>query len=144
MATALEGEAALKHLSSEHADVAIVDLMLPGINGSELARRLHALYPTLRVVLTSAYHLSERQLPAPTAAVVGSSPPLRAGRARGFLRAKLASSTPSSPPAHAAADCRTKSANLGESTREWMESATRLAGRRGGDLGARVRDRCAN
>jgi DNA-binding NarL/FixJ family response regulator len=36
-------------------DLAIVDLMLPGINGLEGTRRLKALRPDLRVVLISAY-----------------------------------------------------------------------------------------
>jgi DNA-binding NarL/FixJ family response regulator len=36
-------------------DLAIVDVMLPGINGLEGTPRLKALAPTLRVILVSAY-----------------------------------------------------------------------------------------
>jgi DNA-binding NarL/FixJ family response regulator len=36
-------------------DLAIVDVMLPGINGVEGAARLKALAPNLRVILISAY-----------------------------------------------------------------------------------------
>jgi DNA-binding response OmpR family regulator len=93
VATALDAEAALTQLVDKPADVAIVDLMLPGINGLELARRLHTLYPSMRVVLTSAYHLSERQLLRADCGVVGFVPkPFRLGELADFLRAKLAGS----------------------------------------------------
>ena len=36
-------------------DLAVVDVMLPGINGLDGARRLKALAPALRVILVSAY-----------------------------------------------------------------------------------------
>ncbi len=36
-------------------DLAVVDVMLPGINGLEGTRRLKALLPSLRVILVSAY-----------------------------------------------------------------------------------------
>jgi DNA-binding NarL/FixJ family response regulator len=36
-------------------DLAVVDVMLPGVNGLEGAPRLKALLPTLRVILISAY-----------------------------------------------------------------------------------------
>ena len=41
--------------------VAVIDLMMPGINGLDLARQIGRLYPGVRVVLASAYHLSARQ-----------------------------------------------------------------------------------
>ncbi|WP_394827077.1 response regulator [Pendulispora albinea] len=91
--TALDAEAALASLLVSPADIAIVDLMLPGINGIELARRLTRLYPKMRVVLTSAYHLSERQLLRADCGVVGFVPkPYRLDELAEFLRAKLASS----------------------------------------------------
>jgi DNA-binding NarL/FixJ family response regulator len=37
-------------------DIAVIDVMLPGIGGLEGTSRLKALYPTLRVFLVSAYH----------------------------------------------------------------------------------------
>jgi DNA-binding NtrC family response regulator len=42
-------------------EVAVIDLMMPGINGLELARQIGRLHPGVRVVLASAYHLSARQ-----------------------------------------------------------------------------------
>jgi DNA-binding NtrC family response regulator len=42
-------------------EVAVIDLMMPGINGLDLARQIGRLYPGIRVVLASAYHLSARQ-----------------------------------------------------------------------------------
>jgi len=42
-------------------EVAVIDLMMPGINGLELARQIGRLHPNIRVVLASAYHLSARQ-----------------------------------------------------------------------------------
>lgn len=42
-------------------EVAVIDLMMPGLNGLELARQIGRLYPGVRVVLASAYHLSARQ-----------------------------------------------------------------------------------
>ncbi len=60
---AADGEEALAFFESGgEVDVAIIDLMMPGISGLELAQRLRVVAPQVRVVLTSAYHLSERQL----------------------------------------------------------------------------------
>lgn len=59
---ASDGEQALTLLEQRSADLAVIDLMIPGINGLELARRLRTRRPDVRLVLTSAYHLSERQL----------------------------------------------------------------------------------
>lgn len=42
-------------------EVAVIDLMMPGINGLDLARQIGRLYPGVRVILASAYHLSARQ-----------------------------------------------------------------------------------
>ncbi|MBK8252435.1 MAG: response regulator [Polyangiaceae bacterium] len=42
-------------------DVAVIDLMMPGINGLDLARQIGRLHPGVRVILASAYHLSARQ-----------------------------------------------------------------------------------
>jgi len=90
--TVLDAESALASLALSPADVAILDLMLPGINGIELARRLSRLYPKMLLVLTSAYHLSERQLVRADCGVVGFVPkPYRLDELADFLRAKLAS-----------------------------------------------------
>jgi len=42
-------------VQSLRPDLAIVDIMLPGINGLDGTRRLKALAPCLRVILVSAY-----------------------------------------------------------------------------------------
>jgi CheY-like chemotaxis protein len=79
--------------------VAVVDLMLrgdAGTNGLELAREIRTTYPDTRVLLTSAYHLSERQLERADCGVSGFIPkPYDLGEAVSFIRAK-ASAPPSS------------------------------------------------
>jgi DNA-binding NtrC family response regulator len=47
--------AALEHLGRETADVALIDLRLPGIDGLELLRRLRALDETLPVVMLTGH-----------------------------------------------------------------------------------------
>jgi DNA-binding response OmpR family regulator len=59
---AIGGEQALQQLENITVHLAIVDLMMPRINGIELARRIRSHYPNMAIVLTSAYHMSERQL----------------------------------------------------------------------------------
>ena len=79
--------------------VALVDLMLrndSGTNGLELARELKLSCPLMRVLLTSAYHLSERQLERADCGVSGFIPkPYDVAEVVGFIRQKV-SSPPSS------------------------------------------------
>lgn len=85
-----DGEAALRVLDAHAVDVAIVDLMMPGINGLDLARRLRFRYPATRVVLTSAYHLSERQIERAAVGAVAFLPkPYRLDDLSEFLREKF-------------------------------------------------------
>jgi DNA-binding response OmpR family regulator len=87
---ARDAEGALHVLQVEPADIAILDLMMPGTNGMELARKMRDLYPDVRVVLTSAYHLSERQLTRADCGVVGFVPkPYVLSELAEFLRQKL-------------------------------------------------------
>ena len=96
---AADGESALSVLAAEDVDLAIIDLMMPGINGLDLARRMRFRHPEVRVILTSAYHLSERQLQRAEIRVLGFVPkPFEMDDLVGFLRAKL----PEVPPADAA------------------------------------------
>lgn len=59
---ALSGSQALTNLEGDSVDAAVVDLMMPGMNGLEMCRVLKQRYPEVSIVLTSAYHLSQRQL----------------------------------------------------------------------------------
>jgi DNA-binding NtrC family response regulator len=59
---AASGAAAMAGLEADGVDAAVVDLMMPGMNGLELCRLLKERHPNVRVVLTSAYHVSQRQL----------------------------------------------------------------------------------
>jgi CheY-like chemotaxis protein len=92
VATARSAEEAMAVLE-QHDDIllGLFDLMMPGMNGLELARHVRTRYPHVRVVLTSAYHLSERQLERADCGVVGFVPkPYELGELASFLRAKLA------------------------------------------------------
>lgn len=89
---------ALRLLGGEPYDAAVVDLMLPGTNGIQLARLVREQHPRTRVILTSAYHLSERQLVRADCGAVGFVPkPFDLGELARFLRAKLASVDPDHP-----------------------------------------------
>lgn len=86
-----DGQAALALIEEHSVDVAIVDLMMPGMNGLDLARRLRLRAPRVRVVLTSAYHLSERQLSRADVGAIGFVPkPYQLTDLVGFLRDKVA------------------------------------------------------
>lgn len=77
-------------------DLTMIDLMMPGLNGLELARQIRRLYPTVRVVLSSAYHLSARQVERADCGAVGFVPkPYRLDELCSFLRSKA---KPTSPP----------------------------------------------
>ncbi len=82
--------AAIEHLEQNPIDVVMVDLMLSEMNGLELARHVATHYPGSRVVLTSAYHLSERQLLRSNCGAVGFVPkPYAMDEVSGFLKSKL-------------------------------------------------------
>lgn len=53
--TATDGLAGLKAFESEWPDVVVTDESLPGLNGTELARRVKARAPRTRVILVSGY-----------------------------------------------------------------------------------------
>ncbi len=100
VSVARDADAAVQLLKTEPADIAIVDLMMPGTNGIELARRLRDLNPDVRVVLTSAYHLSERQLTRADCGVIGFVPkPYVLGELAAFLRSKLEGGSGTHPAA---------------------------------------------
>jgi CheY-like chemotaxis protein len=85
-----DAEEALGLLSTAGFDLAVVDLMMPGTNGIQLARVIRERHPRTRVVLTSAYHLSERQLVRADCGAVGFVPkPFDLTDLAHFLRSKL-------------------------------------------------------
>jgi DNA-binding response OmpR family regulator len=89
--TAAHAEEALMAMAAAPFDLALVDLMMPGINGIQLARMVRERFPRLLVVLTSAYHLSERQLVRADCGAVGFVPkPFDLTELARFLRGKLA------------------------------------------------------
>lgn len=55
-------DSAMKALEAASFDAALVDLMLPEVNGLDLARWIRSHCPAIRVILMSGYHLSERQI----------------------------------------------------------------------------------
>lgn len=84
------GERALAWLEGHEPDLAIVDLMMPGINGLDLARRMRMRRPDVRVILTSAYHLTERQLERAGTGVIAFVPkPYCMDELAVFLRSKV-------------------------------------------------------
>jgi len=88
--TAAGSDAALAQLQAQPFDVAILDLMLPGMNGIQLARVVRERHPSTCVVLTSAYHLSERQLARADCGATGFVPkPLDLSELARFLRSKV-------------------------------------------------------
>jgi len=49
--TVHNGEDALVHLSAHPADIVLLDVMLPGMHGIEVLRRIRALFPQMPVIL---------------------------------------------------------------------------------------------
>lgn len=90
--TAASATEALEVLRASTVDIAMVDLMMPGINGLELARQMRVLHPSVPVVLTSAYHLSQRQLERADVGSVGFVPkPFCMDELATFLSTKIGS-----------------------------------------------------
>jgi two-component system, NtrC family, response regulator AtoC len=59
-----DGEEALRTISKEQPDLALVDVVLPGIDGIEVLRQAKKISPATIVVMMSAYHLVERAVEA--------------------------------------------------------------------------------
>ncbi|MDC0683192.1 MULTISPECIES: response regulator [Sorangium] len=84
-------------LGSSPVDVAMIDLMMPDLNGLELARHIRHAFPRVRVVLSSAYHLSARQVERADCGAVAFVPkPYQVGEICRFLRAKTSVLAPAS------------------------------------------------
>jgi len=90
VAIASSGADAREHLMVSSFDVVLVDLMIPELNGLDLAREIRAAFPRTRIVLTSAYPLSQRQLERTECGAVGFVPkPYELEEVSRYLRAKL-------------------------------------------------------
>jgi len=64
VAEAASGEEAVR-LAAEHApDVALMDLVMPGLDGVEATRRLTRASPRTRVIMLTSYHEDEHIVPA--------------------------------------------------------------------------------
>jgi two-component system, NtrC family, response regulator AtoC len=61
---ATSGEDALKIVAEEKPDLALLDVVLPGINGIEVLRQARKISPAMVVVMMSAYHLVDRAVEA--------------------------------------------------------------------------------
>jgi two-component system response regulator AtoC len=59
---AVDGQHALEVIKQQAVDIVVCDLMMPRVDGLELARRLRFAHPRTRVILMSAYHLTRAQL----------------------------------------------------------------------------------
>jgi DNA-binding NtrC family response regulator len=85
-----DAESALRKLQGMEVDVVIVDLMMPGLNGLDLSRRIRFRYPKVSIVLTSGYHLTERQLSRIGIDSIAFVPkPYCLDDLSGFLRSKI-------------------------------------------------------
>jgi CheY-like chemotaxis protein len=91
VALASSSDDARQRLAEESGfDVVLVDLMIPELNGLDLAREIRLSFPRTRIVLTSAYPLSQRQLERTECGAVGFVPkPYELDEVSRYLRSKL-------------------------------------------------------
>lgn len=95
--SAASGEQALRVLAEKSVDVAMVDLMLPGMSGLDLTRQIRRMFPAVRVFLSSAYHLSVRQMERADCGAAGFVPkPYQLSELSSALRGKSATSAQAS------------------------------------------------
>ncbi len=101
------GPEALERAAGARVDVLVAELLMPGMNGLELARRLRAHRPGLAALITSEWELSQRQLDLAGGADARLLP--RAGSMQGLVEAvrkaseRSARHHPSEPPTFATA-----------------------------------------
>jgi DNA-binding response OmpR family regulator len=93
--TAGNAEEALRALGRGRYDLAVVDMMMPGMNGLELSRYISGAFPEVQVFLMSAYHVSDRQLRLSNCGAVGFIPkPYRFEDVTTYLRSRVGRPTP--------------------------------------------------
>ena len=87
--TAPDAREAIELMAGGRFDFAVVDMMLPGTNGIELARLMREQFPYTQVILMSAYPVSERLLVLADCGAVGFVPmPFDLAELGCFLRSK--------------------------------------------------------
>jgi DNA-binding NarL/FixJ family response regulator len=64
-------EVALREIPQARPDILLMDINLPAMNGVECVQRLHAIDPTLRVIMLTVYENPERIFDALRAGAVG-------------------------------------------------------------------------
>jgi DNA-binding NtrC family response regulator len=95
---ASSGEEAIEKLGVLPFDAALLDVVMPGTNGLELAKHVHEVHPTTKIILVSAYHLSKRQLlNSGTGAVAFLPKPYRMNALVTFLRERVITLEPHDP-----------------------------------------------
>jgi two-component system, NtrC family, response regulator AtoC len=62
--SASDGEEALRIVAEQKPDLALLDVVLPGINGIEVLRQAKKISPAMIVVMMSAYHMVDRAVEA--------------------------------------------------------------------------------
>jgi two-component system response regulator AtoC len=62
--TAASGEDALKAFAEEKPDLTLLDIVLPGIDGVEVLRRMKQVNPAAIILMMSAYHMVDRAVEA--------------------------------------------------------------------------------
>lgn len=55
VSSVVSAEEALENLAAQPADILISDVSLPGISGVELAKKVHATLPQMKIILSSGY-----------------------------------------------------------------------------------------
>ncbi|MBM7579700.1 response regulator transcription factor [Jeotgalibacillus terrae] len=58
---ASNGEDALKRLENERVDLAVVDVMMPGIDGFELTKMIREMYGIPVILLTARHHIEDKE-----------------------------------------------------------------------------------
>lgn len=92
---------ALELLETKRFDAALIDLMMPEVNGLQLARTFRTARPQVTTILMSAYHLSPVQLARANTGAVGFVPkPFLFDDLVAFIHSKT-TGRPSGPPIEA-------------------------------------------
>jgi CheY-like chemotaxis protein len=63
--TAGDGSEGFRRLGSDHFDLLIVDVFMPGTDGLETIRLVHRRYPTLPIIVMSGFTFRSSSAPAP-------------------------------------------------------------------------------